>query len=243
MRRASQLGGDGGRGCGFSQDRRAGSLGGLGCEHCESREARTPDVAIDKVLLQKRLERQELKVQMQSRKSTKALLRGAIAATQKAVIMLESLRKEEMDLAQLLLLKQQEISDAKNEAAENAREGETLQARRLAEVDCDGSVSHVSSSASCSAPLSPQQWAHGLAASLPKDVRVKFEGYNSVEVEAEASVDPRSEVLSWGLQRRHSKRILSRRHPLQRHLRGPPSVRPNLLPPPSVLRRMLWCFR
>ena len=48
-----------------------------------------------------------------------------------------------MDLTQLLLLN------------EKAREVETLQARRLAEVDCDGSVSHVSSSASCSAPLSP----------------------------------------------------------------------------------------
>ena len=74
-------------------------------------------------------------------------------------------------------MKQQEISDAKSEAAEKAREVETLQARCLAEAeaDCDGSVSHVSCSASCSAPLSPQRWAHGLAASLSEDVRVKFE--------------------------------------------------------------------
>ena len=71
--------------------------------------------------------------------------------------------------------------------------------RSLAEVDCEGSVSHVSSSASCSAPLSPQQWALGLAASLPEDVRVKFEEwYSSVEIEAKASVDPYSEVLSQG---------------------------------------------
>ena len=70
---------------------------------------------------------------------------------------------------------------------------------RLAEVDCDGSVSHVSSSASCSAPLSPQQWTLGLAASLSEDVRVKFEEwYNSVEIEAKASVDPYLEVLSQG---------------------------------------------
>ena len=110
-----------------------------------------PDVAIDEVLRQKRLERQELKDQMQSRKSTKALLKAAIAAREKAVIKLEGLQKEEMDLTQLLLLKQQEISDAKSEAAEKAREVETLQARRLAEVDCEGSVSHVSSSATCSA--------------------------------------------------------------------------------------------
>ena len=104
-----------------------------------------------------------------------------------------------MDLTQRLLLKQQEISDAKSQAAENAREVETLQARRLPKVDCDGSVSHVSSSASRSAPLSPQQWALGLAASLPEDVRVKFEEwYNSVEIEAKASVDPHSEVLSQG---------------------------------------------
>ena len=156
-----------------------------------------PDVAIDEVLRQKRLERQELKDQMQSRKSTKALLKAAIAAREKAVIKLEGLQKEEMDLTQLLLLKQQEISDAKSDAAEKAREVETLQARRLAEVDCEGSVSHVSSSASCSAPLSPQQWALGLAASLPEDVRVKFEEwYSSVEIEAKASVDPYSEVSS-----------------------------------------------
>ena len=136
---------------------------------------------------------------MQSRKSTKALLKAAIAAREKAVIKLEGLQKEEMDLTQLLLLKQQEISDAKSDAAEKAREVETLQARRLAEVDCEGSVSHVSSSASCSAPLSPQQWALGLAASLPEDVRVKFEEwYSSVEIEAKASVDPYSEVLSQG---------------------------------------------
>ena len=38
------------------------------------------DVAIDEVLRQKRLERQELKDRMQSRKLTKALLRAAIAA-------------------------------------------------------------------------------------------------------------------------------------------------------------------
>ena len=119
-------------------------------------------MAIDEVLRQKRLERQELKDQMQSRKSYKALLKSAIAAREKAVIKLEGLQKEEMDLTQLLLLKQQEISDAKSDAAEKAREVETLQARR-------------SSSASCSAPLSPQQWALGLAASLQEDVRVKFE--------------------------------------------------------------------
>ena len=111
------------------------------------------------------------------------------------VIKPEGLQKEEMDLTQLLLLKQQEISDAESKAAEKAREVETLQARRLAEVDCEGSVSHVSSSAPCSAPLSPQQWA----ASLSEDVRVKFEEwYNSVQIEAKASVDPYSEVLSQG---------------------------------------------
>ena len=83
-----------------------------------------PDVAFDEVLRQKRLERQELNDQMQSRKSTKALLKAAIAAREKAVIKLEGLQKEEMDLTQLLLLKQQEISDAKSDAAEKAREVE-----------------------------------------------------------------------------------------------------------------------
>ena len=102
-----------------------------------------PDVAIDEVLRQKGLE-------TQSRKSSKALLKAAIAAREKAVIKLEGLQKEEMDLTRLLLLKHQEISDAKNEAPAKAREVETLQARRLAEVDRDGSVSHASSSASCS---------------------------------------------------------------------------------------------
>ena len=41
------------------------------------------DMAIEEVFWQKRLERQELKDQMQSRKSTKALLRAAIAASGK----------------------------------------------------------------------------------------------------------------------------------------------------------------
>ena len=94
-----------------------------------------------------------------------------------------------MDLTQLLLLKQQEVWDAKSEAAEKAREVETLQARRLAEVDRDGSVSHISSSASDSAPLSPQQWPLGCGVALRG--RSKFE-------EAKASVDPYPEVLSQG---------------------------------------------
>ena len=79
-----------------------------------------PNVAVDEVLRQKRLQRQELKGQVQSRKSTKALLKAAIAAREQAVIKLEGLQKEEIDLTQLLLLKQEEISDAKSEAAEKA---------------------------------------------------------------------------------------------------------------------------
>ena len=174
---------------------------------------------------------------MQSRKSTKAFLKAAIAAREEAVIKLEGLQKEKTDL--MPLLKQQEISDAKNEVAEKAREVETLQATRLAEVDSDGSVSHVSSSASCTVPLSPQQRALGLAASLPEDVRVKFEEWYSVK----ASVDPYSEVLSQGLQLRRFQRIQSRRHTHCGDLQGPPSVRPRLHSHPPVLRRMLRGFR
>ena len=154
-----------------------------------------PDVAIE-VLRQMRSERQELKDQMHSRKSMQVLLRTAIAAREKVVIKLDGLQKEEVDLTQLSLLKQQEIADAKNDAAENAREVETLEAKRPAEVDCDGSVSHVSA-ASCSSPLSPQQWALGLASSLPEDARIKFEEWHtSTDFEPKASVHPHSEVLS-----------------------------------------------
>ena len=86
--------------------------------------------------------------------------------------------------------------DSKNDAAEKAREVEMLQAKRLAEVDCDGSVSH-GSSASLSSPRSPQQWALGLAASLQEDVRVQFEEWcSNVHFEAKASMDHFSEVLS-----------------------------------------------
>ena len=155
-----------------------------------------PDVAIHEVLRQKMQERQELSDQMQSRKSTKALLRTAIAAQEKVVIKLEGLQKEEVDLTQLLLLKQQEIADAQNDAAQKAREVEMLQAKLLAEVDCDGSVSH-GSSTSFSSPMSPQQWALGLAASVPEDAGIKFEEwYTNVDIEAKAPVDPYSEVLS-----------------------------------------------
>ena len=73
-----------------------------------------------------------------------------------------------------LIWKQQEIVDGKNDAADKAREVQMLQAKRLAAVDCDGSVSH-GSSASFSSPLSPQRWALGLAASLPEDARIKFD--------------------------------------------------------------------
>ena len=53
-----------------------------------------PDVAIDEV---PRQERQDLKDQMQSHKSTESLLRTAIAARKKVVIKLEGLQKEEVD--------------------------------------------------------------------------------------------------------------------------------------------------
>ena len=120
-------------------------------------------MAIDEALRQKRSERQELEDQMQSLKSTNSLLTTAIAAREKVI-----------DLTQLLLLTQQEMADANNDTAEKAREVETLQAKRSAEVDCDGSVSHVSSAA-CSSPLSPQQWAPRLAASL-EDARFRGQG-------------------------------------------------------------------
>ena len=123
-------------------------------------------MAIDEVL------RLKIRDQVQSRKSTKALHRTAIAAWEKVVIKLEDLQKEEVDLTQLLLLKQHEVADAKNDAAEKAREVETLQAKRLAEVDCDGSISHVSS-ASCSSPLSLKQLALRQAAALPGSNQVR----------------------------------------------------------------------
>ena len=169
----------------------------------------------------------------------------AIAAREKAVTKLEGLQKEEMDLTQLLLLKQQEISDAKSEAAEKAREVETVQARRLAEVDCEGSVSHVSSSASCSAPLSPQLWALGFAASLPEDVRVKFEGVVQQRRDRGQGV---SGSIFGGSEPGVSSDVASSGSCLvdtllRRHLPVPPSVLPRLLSPLSVQRHMLRGFR
>ena len=84
-RRLSQLAGDGSRGFGSSQGREQDRLKALDASIANLEKARggKPDVAIDEVLRQKRLERQELKDQMQSRKSTKALLKAAIAARAK----------------------------------------------------------------------------------------------------------------------------------------------------------------
>ena len=133
-----------------------------------------------------------------------------------------------MDLTQLLLLKQQEVWDAKSEAAEKAREVETLQARRLAEVDRDGSVSHISSSASDSAPLSPQQWPLGCGVALRG--RSKFE-------EAKASVDPYPEVLSQGSPVTSLPADPVSSTPIA--ATSTASVRSRLLSPPTVRRRVL----
>ena len=74
-------------------------------------------------------------------------------------------------------------------------EVETLQARAFGR----GRLRRVGFSCLIFCILFCQQWALGLAASLPEDVRVKFEEwYSSVEIEAKASVDPYSEVLSQG---------------------------------------------
>ena len=151
-------------------------------------------MAIDEVLRQKRLERQELKDQMQSRKSTKALLKAAIAAREKAVIKFEGLQKEEMDLTQVLLLKQQEQRSRREGARGRNAAGEAFGRGRLRRVGFSCLLFCILLRATAT-----QQWALGLAASLPEDVRVRFEEwYNSVEIEAKASVDPYSEVLSQG---------------------------------------------
>ena len=171
-----------------------------------------PDVAIDEVL---RLERQELKDQMQSRKSTKALLRAVIAAREKGVIKREGVQKEEMDLTQLLLLKQQEISDAKSEAAEKAREVETLHASRLAEVNRDGAVSHVSSSACillrATVTSAVGAWTCGVASrgrssqvrGVVQQRRRRGQGISGPYLEV---------FRARGLWRHRFQRILSRRH-------------------------------
>ena len=154
-----------------------------------------PDVAIDEVLRQKRLERQELKDQMQSGD------RGKVAET-------------------------------------------TGDFGRKERSPREGARGRNSSSASCSAPPSPQQWALGLAASLPEDVRVKFEEwYNGVEIEAKASVDPYLEVLSQGSPATSLPADPVSSTPIEAKSTGPPSVRRRLLSPPSVLRRVLRGFR
>ena len=163
-----------------------------------------PDVAIDEVLRQKRMERQELKDQMQSRKSTKALLKAAIAAREKAVIKLEGLQKEEMDLTQLLLLKQQEISDAKSDAAEKAREvenaaGEAFGRGRLRRVGF--------SCLFCCILFCADVASRGRASQVRGVLQERRDRGQGV-----------SGSIFGGLQRRCFQRILFRRQPLRRHL-------------------------
>ena len=189
-----------------------------------------PDVAIDEVPPQKMQERQEeVKDQMQSRKSTKALVRTAIAALVKVVIKLEGLQKKEVNLAQLLLLRQQEIADAKNDAAEKAREVEMLQAKRLAEVDCDGSVSH-GSSASFAAAVS--SWTGGVVPrGRSNQVRrvVYQHRFRGQGIRGPSFGGSQLCVCSHS----NRKRILSRRHRSRRHQRDPTSVLPKLCSPRS----------
>ena len=156
--RVSLFGCDVDRGGCFSQNRGAGSLQGFGCEHREPRESSRWQA--NEVLQQKRLERQELK--KPDAFSERQLPRGKRWSSSSRVC-----RRRRS------ILKQQEIADAKNEAADKARKVEMLQPKRPAEVDCDGSVSHVSS-ASCSSPLF-SQWVVGLAASLPEDARMVYQ--------------------------------------------------------------------
>ena len=107
-----------------------------------------PDVAIDQVLRQKRLERQKLKDQMQSRKSTRAAIaaRAAVAETT------GDFRRKGAK------------QPTRRERSKRWRRG--VWPRSIA----TGRFLMSPSSASCSAPLSPQQWALGLAASLPEGV-------------------------------------------------------------------------
>ena len=96
------------------------------------------DVAIDEVLRQKWQERQDAVLQVDQGSP-----QNGNCGTGEGGHQAQGSANEQIDLKPLLLLKQQEIADAKN--------------------DCGGSVSH-GSSASFSSPMSPQQWALGLVA-------------------------------------------------------------------------------
>ena len=169
--RVSRFGCDVDRSGCFSQDREAGSLDGLGYEHRKPRESsrwqagrghrRGPTAEEAGAAGAQRPDAVPQVDQSPPQNGNCGTGKGGHQA--------RGLQKEEIDLTQLLLAT----------PPRRQREVETLQAKRLAEVDC-------------SSPLSPQQWALGLA-------RIKFEEwYTSVDFEAKASVDPYSEVPSQG---------------------------------------------
>ena len=240
--RVSRFACDVDRGGCFSQDRGAGSLEGLGYGHRKPRESSRWQAgrghrghAAEEVGAAG-AQRPDAVPQVDQSPS-----QNGNCGTEKVVIKLEGLQKEDVDLTQLLLLEQQEIADAKNDAAEKTQEVETLQAKHPAEVDCDGSVSHVSS-ASCSSPLSPQQWAQtGGVALRGRSNQVRgvvyqhrFRGqgiHGSLFGGSEAGVSSDSTANGSCLEDAY------------RDDRDPVSVLPKLLSPRSGLRRTLWGFR
>ena len=207
-RRVSQLGGDGGRGCGFCQGR--GAIANL-----EKARGGKLDVAIDEVLRQKRLERQELKDQMQSRKSTKALLKAAIATRDKAVIKLEGLqRRFRMQRAKPPRRRERSKSCRRGVWPRSIATGRFLMSHllHLAPRHC-----HLSSG----------------RLDLRRRSQRTFESSSRSGTTASRSRPRRQWIHSRRfsascLQLPHFQRILSRRHPLLRHLQGPRSVRPSL---------------
>ena len=149
-----------------------------------------------------------------------------------------------VDLTQLLLLKQQELSDAKNEAAEKAREvenaaGEAFGRGRLRRVGFASLFFCILLRATVTSAVGA--WTCGVRFQRTFESNSRS-GTTASDVETKASVDHHSEVLSQGSPATSQQADPVSSTPMAATITRS-AVRPKLLSAPSVLRRLLAGFQ
>ena len=135
------------------------------------------DDRVAALLEEKKQERDELKIQLQSHKPLHQRLRLATEARAKASKALEIAKKEEADIAELLALKRAEVDQFKATLLQHNNNVELLEQRYRTETGSADLGQFEVPGFQTMAPLSPSQWAAGFRNCLNSQAREVFDTF------------------------------------------------------------------
>ena len=135
------------------------------------------DDRVAALLEEKKQERDELKIRLQSHKPLHQRLRLATEARAKASKALEIAKKEEADIAELLALKRAEVDQFKATLLQHNNNVELLEQRYRTETGSADLGQFEVPGFQTMAPLSPSQWAAGFRNCLNSQAREVFDTF------------------------------------------------------------------